>query len=155
MVLGSGIRDPEKTYSGSRIQGSKSTRSRIRIRNIRPMRALISTHFIHHTDIYLKKFIYARTGMYINDSSLFRRHQKTSHSACARFKCPLCAKRFKDECRLKQHHLDHADQTKKFICSYCSKAWNRPSDLGNRYRRCSFVCLFFMDADPGVLKSFI
>ncbi len=36
MVLGSGIRDPrsgirdpEKTYSGSRIQGSKSTRSRI------------------------------------------------------------------------------------------------------------------------------
>jgi hypothetical protein len=37
MVLGSGIwdprsgiRDPEKTYSGSRIQGSKSTRSRIR-----------------------------------------------------------------------------------------------------------------------------
>ncbi len=33
MVLGSGIRDPEKTYSGSRIQGSKSTRSRIRIRN--------------------------------------------------------------------------------------------------------------------------
>ena len=23
MVLGSGIRDPEKTYSGSRIQGSK------------------------------------------------------------------------------------------------------------------------------------
>jgi hypothetical protein len=25
----SGIRDPEKTYSGSRIQGSKSTRSRI------------------------------------------------------------------------------------------------------------------------------
>ncbi len=28
------IRDPEKTYSGSRIQGSKSTRSRIRIRNI-------------------------------------------------------------------------------------------------------------------------
>jgi hypothetical protein len=26
--------------------------------------------------------------------------------------------------------LDHADQTKKFICSYCSKAWNRPSDLG-------------------------
>jgi hypothetical protein len=26
---GSGIRDPEKTYSGSRIQGSKSTRSRI------------------------------------------------------------------------------------------------------------------------------
>ncbi len=33
MVLGSGIRDPEKTYSGSRIQGSKSPRSRIRIRN--------------------------------------------------------------------------------------------------------------------------
>jgi hypothetical protein len=32
MVLGSGIRDPEKTYSGSRIQGSKSTQSRIRIR---------------------------------------------------------------------------------------------------------------------------
>jgi hypothetical protein len=29
MVLGSGIRDPEKTYSGSRIQGSKSTQSRI------------------------------------------------------------------------------------------------------------------------------
>jgi hypothetical protein len=29
MVLGSGIRDPEKTYSGSWIQGSKSTRSRI------------------------------------------------------------------------------------------------------------------------------
>ena len=27
MVLGSEIRDPEKTYSGSRIQGSKSTRS--------------------------------------------------------------------------------------------------------------------------------
>ena len=32
MVLGSGIRDSEKTYSGSRIQGSKSTQSRIRIR---------------------------------------------------------------------------------------------------------------------------
>jgi hypothetical protein len=31
--LGSEIRDPEKTYSGSRIQGSKSTGSRIRIRN--------------------------------------------------------------------------------------------------------------------------
>jgi hypothetical protein len=31
MVLGSEIRDPEKTYSGSRIQGSK--RHRIRIRN--------------------------------------------------------------------------------------------------------------------------
>jgi hypothetical protein len=30
MVLGSGIQDPEKTYSGSRIQGSKSTQSRIR-----------------------------------------------------------------------------------------------------------------------------
>jgi hypothetical protein len=30
---GSKIRDPEKTYFGSRIQGSKSTRSRIRIRN--------------------------------------------------------------------------------------------------------------------------
>jgi hypothetical protein len=30
---GSQIRDPEKTYSGSRIQGSKSTGSRIRIRN--------------------------------------------------------------------------------------------------------------------------
>ncbi len=30
---GSEIRDSEKTYSGSRIQGSKSTRSRIRIRN--------------------------------------------------------------------------------------------------------------------------
>jgi len=104
----------------------------------RPLRALISTHFIH-TDIYLKKFIYAR--MYINDRSLFRRHQKTSHSACARFKCPLCAKRFKDECRLKQHHLDHADQTKKFICSYCSKAWNRPSDLGieNAVRFCIFI----------------
>ncbi len=29
MVLGSGIRDPGKTYSGSRIQGSKSTQSRI------------------------------------------------------------------------------------------------------------------------------
>ncbi len=29
MVLESEIRDPEKTYSGSRIQGSKSTRSRI------------------------------------------------------------------------------------------------------------------------------
>jgi hypothetical protein len=29
MILGSGIRDPEKTYSGSRIQGSKSTQSRI------------------------------------------------------------------------------------------------------------------------------
>jgi hypothetical protein len=27
------IRDPEKTYSGSRIQGSKGTGSRIRIRN--------------------------------------------------------------------------------------------------------------------------
>ena len=27
------IRDPEKTYAGSRIQGSKSTQSRIRIRN--------------------------------------------------------------------------------------------------------------------------
>jgi hypothetical protein len=26
MVLGSGIRDPEKTYSGSRIQGSKRHR---------------------------------------------------------------------------------------------------------------------------------
>ncbi len=33
MGLGSGIRDPEKTYSGSRIQGSKDTGSRIRIRN--------------------------------------------------------------------------------------------------------------------------
>jgi hypothetical protein len=33
MVLGSGIRDPEKTHSGSRIQGSKRHRSRIRIRN--------------------------------------------------------------------------------------------------------------------------
>jgi hypothetical protein len=30
---GSEIRDPEKTYSGSRIQGSKRHRSRIRIRN--------------------------------------------------------------------------------------------------------------------------
>ena len=30
---GFGIRDPEKTYSGSRIQGSKGTGSRIRIRN--------------------------------------------------------------------------------------------------------------------------
>ncbi len=30
---GSEIRDPEKTYSGSRIQGLKSTQSRIRIRN--------------------------------------------------------------------------------------------------------------------------
>jgi hypothetical protein len=29
MVLKSGIRDPEKTYPGSRIQGSKSTQSRI------------------------------------------------------------------------------------------------------------------------------
>jgi hypothetical protein len=29
MGLGSEIRDPEKTYSGSRIQGSKSTGSRI------------------------------------------------------------------------------------------------------------------------------
>jgi hypothetical protein len=29
MVLGSGIRDAEKIYSGSRIQGSKSTQSRI------------------------------------------------------------------------------------------------------------------------------
>ncbi len=40
MVLGSGIRDPrsgirdpEKTYSGSRILGQKGTGSRIRIRN--------------------------------------------------------------------------------------------------------------------------
>jgi hypothetical protein len=30
---GSEIQDPEKTYSGSRIQGQKGTRSRIRIRN--------------------------------------------------------------------------------------------------------------------------
>jgi hypothetical protein len=29
MVLGLGIPDPENTYSGSRIPGSKSTRSRI------------------------------------------------------------------------------------------------------------------------------
>ncbi len=36
--LGSEIRDPEKTYSRSRIQGSKSTRSRIRIRNTALMR---------------------------------------------------------------------------------------------------------------------
>jgi hypothetical protein len=33
MGLGSGIRDLEKAYSGSRIQGSKSSGSRIRIRN--------------------------------------------------------------------------------------------------------------------------
>jgi hypothetical protein len=33
MCLGSGIRDPEKTYSGSRIRGQKDTGSRIRIRN--------------------------------------------------------------------------------------------------------------------------
>ncbi len=32
MGLGSEIRDPEKTYSGSRIQGQKGTGSRIRIR---------------------------------------------------------------------------------------------------------------------------
>jgi hypothetical protein len=30
---GSEIRDPEKTYSGSRIQGQKGTGSRIQIRN--------------------------------------------------------------------------------------------------------------------------
>jgi hypothetical protein len=30
MGLGSGIRDPEKTYSGSRIQSQKGTGSRIR-----------------------------------------------------------------------------------------------------------------------------
>ncbi len=34
MGLGSEIRDPEKTYSGSRIQGTKGTGSRILIRNI-------------------------------------------------------------------------------------------------------------------------
>jgi hypothetical protein len=35
MGLGSGIRDPEKTYSGSqiRVQGQKGTGSRIRIRS--------------------------------------------------------------------------------------------------------------------------
>jgi hypothetical protein len=33
MDLGSEIQDPEKTYSGSRIQGQKGTGSRIRIRN--------------------------------------------------------------------------------------------------------------------------
>jgi hypothetical protein len=33
MGLGSGIRDPEKTYSGSRTRGQKGTGSRIRIRN--------------------------------------------------------------------------------------------------------------------------
>jgi hypothetical protein len=33
MGLGSEIRDPEKIYSGSRIQGQKGTGSRIRIRN--------------------------------------------------------------------------------------------------------------------------
>jgi hypothetical protein len=43
--LGSEIRDPEKTYSGSRIQGSKSTQSRIRIRNTAKIvrKTLIST----------------------------------------------------------------------------------------------------------------
>jgi hypothetical protein len=33
MGLGSKIRNPEKTYSGSRIQGQKGSGSRIRIRN--------------------------------------------------------------------------------------------------------------------------
>jgi len=33
MVLGSGIRDPEKTYSGSRSQKAPNPGSRIRVRN--------------------------------------------------------------------------------------------------------------------------
>jgi hypothetical protein len=37
----SGIRDPEKTYSGSRIRGQKGTGSRIRIRNTVPYHTYI------------------------------------------------------------------------------------------------------------------
>ncbi len=43
MGLGSGIRDPEKTYSGSR--GQKGTGSRIRIRNTAP----------NHKEAYLSR----------------------------------------------------------------------------------------------------
>ncbi len=77
MVLGSGIRDPgseirdpEKTYSGSPIPGSKSTQSRIRIRNTatKPKSACIRLHiydririsplwFRSHSDGFMKHFL--------------------------------------------------------------------------------------------------
>ena len=31
---------------------------------------------------------------------------------------------------MKQHNQEHIHPKKKFICNYCSKAWDRPSDLG-------------------------
>jgi hypothetical protein len=62
MVLGSGIRDPEKTYSGSRIQGSKSTRSRIRIRNT-GHQAVFRIHF--EKDLILES-VHWKMDSYLN-----------------------------------------------------------------------------------------
>jgi hypothetical protein len=59
---GFGIRDPEKTYSGSRIQGSKGTESRIWIRNTARIMSFISLRPSNRL-LPVKDICYAGSGL--------------------------------------------------------------------------------------------
>jgi hypothetical protein len=55
MDLGSGIRDPEKTYSGSRIEGQKITDPGSRIRDPDPQHCSAENYFLNNHRYALPK----------------------------------------------------------------------------------------------------
>ena len=48
---------------------------------------------------------------------------------------------------------DHTDKRKKYICDYCSKAWDRPSDLV-KHNKSSYVQVTNLSNAKTVIKDF-
>jgi len=63
-----------------------------------------------------------------------RIHQKLHHTGVGPYKCNFCNQRLKSNEALWKHMLEHTDRRRKHTCGYCSKSWERASDLAKHIR---------------------
>jgi uncharacterized Zn-finger protein len=120
MSLGSGIRDPEKTYLGSRIQGSK--RPRIRIRNTDNRDDTSDNALTAAGQLSAKNSFNCQLCSKSFTSEGRLRYHTGKHTNKKPLSCTQCDKTFSGSSVLRVHLRTHTGE-KPHSCSHCKKSF--------------------------------